>query len=383
MKRVAVVVAMGLAGTAWVRQAAAQVVIERAFYGVTLEAFGNVTAARPVGGDTGSIEGLDLRLDGAVRLISLVKTGSGFSFGPRVVVQTTPQDKVGFAERSLLFLGRWGRIEVGNRQGLPDVLIGYAPNNFTFTGAEFGPATGPGLDPDGRLPTAYLTPALAAQIDGLSSLGFAASLYGDESRKFIYVLPKKKGFLGGVSFAPRVDRRNGSYRELLQSGLTYEFYTKRDVFRLGASYTYAHGARAAAGGDVMGDLHSVSGGATTTLSDRLVLGVSFTYNGDTGLARRPGPTFQSAAFGYAASVNYNLGPWTVGGYYQRSRSQGDTAVLGADLLRAVELGASYRFNRRVRIYGAAYLYGFRNEGGRAPGDRFDGAVVLVGLRAAI
>ena len=37
--------------------------------------------------------------------------------------------------------------------GLPDVLTGYAPNNFQFTSAEFGPASGPSLDPGGRLQT--------------------------------------------------------------------------------------------------------------------------------------------------------------------------------------------------------------------------------------
>ena len=33
-------------------------------------------------------------------------------------------------EYSVLVLGRWGRLEVGERQGLPDVLTGFAPNSL-------------------------------------------------------------------------------------------------------------------------------------------------------------------------------------------------------------------------------------------------------------
>ena len=53
-----------------------------------------------------------------------------------------------------------GRIEIGERMGLPDVLTGYAPNNFQFTSAEFGPASGPSL-PGSR--TARLRPGRAAR----------------------------------------------------------------------------------------------------------------------------------------------------------------------------------------------------------------------------
>lgn len=87
-------------------------------------------------------KGWDVRLDGAVRLVALVNAGDSFAFEPRIVVQSGPQDKLGVGERSLLFQGtKWGRFVLGYRQGLPNVLIGYAPNSFTFAGAEYGPAT--------------------------------------------------------------------------------------------------------------------------------------------------------------------------------------------------------------------------------------------------
>lgn len=378
------VLALPLAALALCQSVEAQLVLEKDSYSFTLEGFANATGGHDLGTDNlpdADAATYGARLDGAIRWIGLVKANRSTSFGPRIVVQTAPQDRLDLGERSLLFLSRWGRIEVGYRQGLPDVLLGYAPNNFTFTGAEFGPATGPGVDPDGRLPTAFLDPQLAGQIDSLSYLGFAARLYGDQSPKIILVPAKRGGFLGGLSFAPDVESRNGPVRQLVQSGLTYERYSETNIFRAGVSYTYGHGDRSPL--MVTGDVHSVSGGATVVLHDRLALGASATYDGRSGLERRPGEAFSSNAFGWSASANYNLGPWTLGAYFQTAGAEGDTVDPGRDHLRVVEVGGSYRFNPRARLYAAAYLYRFSDEGGRSASNRFGGAVVVLGARLTL
>lgn len=365
-------------GTAW-----AQVTVGTSTHGLTIEGFANLTAGRDAGADRPfSSVGGDGRLDGAVRLIGLVKTQGGISFGPRVILQSAPDDKFGLGERSLLLQGRWGRSELGYRQGLPDVLIGYPPNSFTFTGAEYGPATGPGLDPDGRLPSAFLDPALATQIDAMSYLGFGAALYLDQSPKLIYVSPRKRGFLAGAAFAPNVEDRYGPFDELVQTGLVYEGYSESHIFRLGATYTHAAGREASVTRPATADLDSVSGGATVVLRDRLILGASLTYDGRNGRdhARAKGA---SEAFGYSASVNYNVGPWTFGGYYQAARAEGDATIAGQDHLNVLQVGGSYRFERRLRLFGAAYLYRFRDEARDPAGKRSEGAVFLVGLRATL
>ena len=366
--------------------AEAQIMIGRGPYGLTVEGFANVTAGRDAGSDAPySANGWDVRLDGAFRLVGLVNAGDGFAFGPRVIVQSAPQDTLGVGERSLLFQGKkWGRFELGYRQGLPDVLIGYAPNSFTFAGAEYGPATGPGLDPDGRLPTAFLDPALGSQIDAMSYLGFASALYLDPSAKLIYVSPRKKGWLAGVGFAPNVEDRSGPYRQLVQTGLVYEGYTEHDVFRVGATYTFAAGQHTSVGRTGSDDLSSVSLGATVVLHEKLILGVSGSYNGRSGLdvpsnAARP----LSTAYGYSASVNYNTGPWTFGGYFQSARAEGDVALPGQDQLRVLQLGGSYRFERRLRLYGAGYRYRFIDEDGRGAAIRPQGAVLVFGVRATL
>lgn len=381
-RRLLTALALTLAASA----ADAQVTIARGSYGLTIEGFANLTTGGDAGSDAPySTKEWSVRLDGAVRLVGLVNAADGFAFGPRVIVQSAPRDKLGVGERSLLFQGKkWGRFELGYRQGLPDVLIGYAPNAFTFTGAEYGPATGPGLDPDGRLPTAFLDPALGSQIDSMSYLGFASALYLDQSAKLIYVSPRKKGWLAGLGFAPNVDDRSGPYRQLAQTGLVYEGYTEHDVFRVGATYTFAAGQDTSVGRTGSDDLSSLSLGATVVLHESLILGVSGSYNGRSGLVLRSSAARpRSAAYGYSASVNYNTGHWTCGGYFQSARAEGDVALPGQDQLRVFQLGGSYRFERRLRLYGAGYLYRFIDEGGLGTGIKPQGAVFVFGVRATL
>jgi hypothetical protein len=65
-------------------------------------------------------------------------------------------------------IGDFGRIEIGDRAGFPQSLIGFTPSEIAFTSAEFGPDSGVRLDPNGRLPTTFLPHALADRINGLT-----------------------------------------------------------------------------------------------------------------------------------------------------------------------------------------------------------------------
>jgi hypothetical protein len=282
-----------------------------------------------------------------------------------------------FGELSLLASGQWGRFEIGERRGLPDVLTGYAPNSYQFVSAEFGPASGPSLDPDGGLQTALLPGSIAAGINALSGLGITAALFFDESLKAIYVSPRRRGFQGGISLAPNAYASTGDRDQLLQNGLVYEHYWQQNVLRVGGTYTFADGARADGTGAGTEALHSGSAGASLTLNDKLTLGASFTFNGDSGLTRNG--DFRSGAYGYAFSINYNDGPWTFGGFLQAAHAEGSTFQAGDDTLRALEFGASYRASTRVRGYAAVYAYDFEDEGQAGA----DGAVFIVGLRLSL
>lgn len=359
----------------------AQEFFERGSAQLTVEAFGNLTLG------TASDESIadspdadELRFDGAIRLLGRVKSDNAPDFGVRAVVQSSPEDRLELGEFSVLLLGGAGRLEIGDRMGLPDVLTGYAPNNFTFTSAEFGPASGPSLDPAGGLQTAFLGRALAAQINPLTTLGFTASLADDQSAKVLYVSPKRRGFLGGVSFSPNAtDPRFG---ELAQLGLTHERYWQQNVFRWGGSYSFARGNSAAQGGTIS-DLHSLNAGATLILDDSLILGASASFNGNSGLPDAALASGRSDAWGAVISINYNTGPWTWGAYYQRARSEGDVGLSADDQLSAVQVGLSYRWNTHLRTYGAWFHYDFDNEGGSEAADLYRGNVWIAGLRLAL
>jgi len=96
----------------------AQRVFERGPFGLTVEAYANATAAQNVSEDNA----------------------------------VDPKRYAARIDAGLLAISEWGRLELGKRRGLPNVLTGYAPNAYTFTSAEFGLSSGRTLDPSGNLP---------------------------------------------------------------------------------------------------------------------------------------------------------------------------------------------------------------------------------------
>jgi predicted porin len=357
-------------------QAQAQVVSQYGPVHVTLDGFVNASA----GESGGEAQGEDGILEGELRTLGIHEFGSNVALGARVVFGSASDgpDKIG--ERSLLALGDFGRIEVGRRRGLPDVLTGYAPNNYQFVSAEFGPAAGRSLDPDGGLQSAFLPSPIATSINRLSSLGITSALFFDQSSKIIYVSPKVAGFLGGISFAPNADDTEGDIGQLVQSGLTYERYWKQNVLRVGGTYSQGQGRGDEGAPGATEDLRSLSLGVSLTLDDALTFGTSVTHNGDTGLAHDPGSVDRSSAYGYALSVNYNTGAWTYGGFMQSARHEGDIGNAGDDRLRSFELGLSYRTSTRLRYYMGVYFYEFDDEGVK---NVFDGTVVTAGVRLTL
>lgn len=355
--------------------AQAQIVIDGMHGQLTVEGYANVVTGDDVGASVATAEGDHFSVDAALRALALHRSDVGLDIGLRIAAESSEEDRFDFGEASVLLVGKAGRLEIGERQGLPDVLTGYAPNNFTFTSAEFGPASGPSLDPAGGLQPRYVDAPIAAQLRELSVLGYASSLADDRSGKVLYVSRKTRGFLGGLSYAPDAD--DARFEDLLQAGLTHETYWDQNVLRVGGSISWARGQ--ATGPDTrVEDLSSFNAGVTLVLDDALTLGLSATWNGDGGL-ERIARTSASAAGGWVASANYNVGPWTLGGYYQRARAEGDVAAEGDDRLEVFEAGLSWRLDTRTRFFVAWYAYRFDEEASA----RYSGDVVLAGFRLTL
>jgi len=113
------------------------------------------------------------------------------------------------------------------------------------------------------------------------------------------------------------------------------------------------------------------------IDDSLSLGAAVTWNGTTGLPLHA--VDRPDTWGVTASANYNVGRWTVGAYAQRAIGAGNPAVRGADTLNAYELGVSWRYSTRFRVYAAWYLWRLDDEDAVV----HDGDMVLLGLRATL
>jgi len=347
-----------------------QIVLESDRAQLTVEGFANLTLATL--DTTDDLQNLDYgRIDSGARVLGRLSLADGPMLGIRLSVEGSDEN-TRLTEASILLFDNHGRIEIGERMGLPDVLSGYAPNNFQFTSAEFGPASGPSLDPGGGLQTGFFRGLLAEQIGPLAGLGTTAALFDDRSAKVLYVSPKTHGWLVGASFARDAD--DAAVGQLLQAGITHESYRQQDTLRWGA--TYAHGQAFAS----ERDLNSVGVGASVTLNDVWMIGLAASYDGTSRLPESSVGSFASRAWGATASVNFNSGPWTIGGYCQYSTSEGNAAVAANDRLAALEVGASYRFTTKWRVYGAWYRFDFDDD---ERGASTTGNVLLLGARATL
>jgi hypothetical protein len=353
-----------------------QVILSSGTSQLTVEGFANLAAGLESAPRTQGTAMDDARIDGGVRVLGRLLVDEWPDIGVRLAAEGN-EEQARLVEASVLLFGGNGRLEIGERMGLPDVLTGYAPNNFQFTSAEFGPASGPSLDPSGRLQTSFLPAALATQINSLVSLGVTAALFDDQSAKILYVSPKKAGWLAGVSYADDAD--DDAIDELIQAGVTHESYWQQNVLRWGA--TYAHAVARSEGSPR--DVDSIGAGISLTLSDALMLGIAASYDGRSRLPSTATARFASAAWGATVSVNYNTGPWTVGGYYQHATAEGSTGIARDDRLSAFEIGASYRFTTKIRAYGAWYRFDFDDDDRSASNVSDVGNVFVLGLRLTL
>lgn len=373
------------------------------------------------------------------------RTQSGVVFAARGVLNLQAETSLGgsgsawaFTEPELsgFVIGPFGRIEVGDRAGFPQSLVGFTPSEIAFTAAEFGPDSGTRLDPNGHLPTAFLPHALGDRINGLTYLGYAERFYDDRSPKLIYVSPRSSsGFYGAVSYTPRTNTDGGGYlltggariplsqlddvasagafRNVVQAAVVWDHRTEWLDLSTGATFSDATTAPdrsfpttldAAAG---LRRSDSLSAGITATFYDTWTFGLSGGYDGFSQQQTAPGTSRgTSSPYGVVTSLNYVNGPWVIGGYYQHAvgnnvvDQQQEAADLplanGAPAVRSDkvdvgEFGLSYLLDKDhdllgagyytdVKLYANVYLYNFRGPGGLDADQTQSGAVFITGAR---
>jgi len=345
-----------------------------------------------------------------IELTPQYRTASGTVFAARAVANiggaaSAAQSswRLAVPEASVFAIGDFGRIEIGERAGFPQSLIGFTPSEIAFTSPAFGPESGSRLDPDGRLPTSFLPAALASRIDALSYLGYAARFYGDRSFKAIYLTPRSRsGFYGAVSYTPQTSRPSGfdiaegmrapvgspgqsgdpgTYHDVVQAALVWNHRTEALDISLGATYSHAGGGATAL--DRRSD--SFSGGVSATVRDTWTVGLSGTVDDVTGRLGGRG-----APYGVVASADYVRGPWVLGGYYQHASANGQTVLPARDTVDIGEIGLSYLFDRDhdslgqnfhtdAKLFASLYVYRLQSDADQST-TRARGEVLLIGAR---
>ncbi|MBB6143031.1 hypothetical protein HNQ77_000975 [Silvibacterium bohemicum] len=355
-----------------------------------------------------------------VELTPQYKTKSGTVFAARGVLNLQAASNVSgissgwnltVPELSLFAIGHFGRIEIGDRAGFPQSLVGFTPSEIAFTSAEFGPESGERLDPNGGLPTVFLPHPLADRINDLTYLGYAERFYSDRSLKLIYVTPRSRsGFYGAASYTPTTDissgyslngdtrtpdtglrdaENPGVFRNITQAALVWTHRTQNIDVSAGSTYSYA---TTSAGNPIVRDSNSLSEGITATVHDAWTFGLSGTYDGFSK-QRNDITTGHSSVspYGVVASANYVEGPWTVGGYYQHATALSVTSQPSRDTVDIGEGGVARLINRNHDLLGAGFytdvklfasLYYYRFQGAESSSVHADenGPVLLFGAR---
>jgi len=327
---------------------------------------------------------------------------------------TSSSYRLSVPEVSLFVIGDFGRIEIGERAGFPQSLVGFTPSEIAFTTPGFGPESGARLDPNGRLPTSFLPRGLGSRVNALTYLGYAARFYGDASPKIIYLSPRSKGgFYGAVSYTPETVRPSGfkvangttaqsgtiapsmaegRFRDVVQAALVWNHRTELLDLSIGGTYSRATADTPATPLAPLRRSDSLSGGISATFRDTVSIGISGTYDGWSRAARPPaGRRRATRPYGIVASADYVRGPWTFGGYYQHATADSQTLIVSRDTVDIGELGASYlldrnhdllgqKFHTDVKLFAGIYLYRFASTVSAADRLRQSGQVFLTGAR---
>ena len=398
----------------------AQTSVQPGTFGVKLSGFDNLVgggaSVGPGGGAGGSTES-------EVEVTPQYKTPSGTVFAARGVLNLQAVSNANGAsyawsltvpELSFFTIGDFGRIEIGDRSGFPQSLIGFTPSEIAFTSAEFGPESGARLDPNGRLPTRFLPHPLADRINDLTYLGYAARFYDDRSFKLIYLTPRSvSGFYGAVSYTPSTDISSGFelagttrtpasgledavgtgvFRNIVQAAVVWNHRTDTVDLSIGSTYSYARGSAGSHQSPTVPESNSLSGGISATLYDAWTFGLSGTYDGFSTRRTNSSATPSSVTpYGVVASVNYVNGAWTFGGYYQHATADSLTPHSNRDAVDIAELGLSCLIDKNhnllgmgnytdVKLFASVYYYRFR--GAQFSNVRTDqnGVVFVVGGR---
>ena len=140
------------------------------------------------------------------------KTDPGMDYGFTIVVDADTNKQKNIKENYLYFGGSWGKLTMGDVDGVEDTMAFYGGDPLGGTG---------GFDGNFDRVINFTTGAVVSP-----------DLVGDTSRstKIIYHTPRWKGLQAGVSYTPRTQHRGQAKADTLRGTKFAEYGANREIF---------------------------------------------------------------------------------------------------------------------------------------------------------
>ncbi len=231
------------------------------------------------------------------------KTDPGMDYGFTIVVDADTNKQKNIKENYLYFGGSWGKLTMGDVDGVEDAMAFYGGDPLGGTG---------GFDGNFDRVVNFTTGAVVSP-----------DLVGDTSRstKIIYHTPRWKGLQAGVSYTPRTQHRGAAKADTLRGTTFAEYGANREIF----------------------DKHSFAGGLN--FINKFNNGWELALSGTFLFGDAHAPCKKVGALNGPIDPGYNLG----GGNYSVSNKYKDTGAFAFGFLntfKGFEWGGEFGWNGR-------------------------------------
>jgi predicted porin len=311
--------------------------------------------------------------------------GLTYGFYVRTLSSSDSITANGFSnDRESIYLrGNFGTVEIGNgaswsRRGAPNVT------------ADWGPPTQAQnyLGPDGKLEDKLIKDANENRIFAAMRMIGSDNISEGRIEHIAWFSPEIKGFQFGLSVAPDGTSRNeetfttstagtpnttsttslAQFQNVVAGGVVYKHQLGPVVTASQVEYVHAQSKNVftpTGSTQANKDVSSVHTGFKANWAG-FQFAVDYTYAGHSASPNignlNPNPTM----WGWDVGLEYFLGPWTVGGFYQFARSPGlfgPTTTLGATRvaggvweMNIMGIGAGYQIAPGLKAYTEAFYY---------------------------
>ena len=332
-----------------------------------------------------------MRQDADMRFKFEAKADNGLVYGWYVRIEGE-SSSVAVDGRSInrewLYLSHpeWGYVAMGSATNVASATFGGACGEVVP--ADYGPCNAPNqFGPDGGLEATLLTDPNAIAINGaLAKTAGGGSGRPGFGTKIRYDSPSFAGFVVRLSYEPDGRQRNEEQfvtdttgaAALTSStdeggGFTARFqnYVEANLSWTGTFgpvanlssvvYTHADSKDGAFGFPVVNNLNNVIVGTRFSYAG-FSWGVAYNWVGQAGYTKAAPPAGVRFvdSWGWSTGLEYDFGPWQLGGWYQYARGQGSFASNGLIELNYLGVGAGYTLAPGLKLFSEAFYYDMYN-----------------------